>query len=68
MSLVCVTGGRECCGCMRCQEEPEPIGKCEYCGEDILSGDEHYAIDGEMLHWDCLREWAEKYRVIVRGV
>lgn len=66
MSLTCVKGGRECDGCMGCQVEPEAIGKCDQCHDDIHEDDDRYEMpDGAIIHEDCLREWAEKYRVNV---
>ena len=62
MSLLCVKGGRECDGCMRCQVEPETVGKC-WCGSFIHADEQYYEIDGELIEEDCLRDWAEKYRV-----
>jgi hypothetical protein len=44
-------------------DAPEVIGKC-YCGEDILSNEDYYDIDGELIHEDCLREWAEQFRAV----
>ena len=43
--------------------EAEVIGKCEHCGDDIYEGEDYYDIEGEIIHEDCLREWAEKYLV-----
>lgn len=43
----------------------EVIGKCEHCGDNIYADEDYYDIEGEIIHEDCLREWAEKYRVIV---
>lgn len=63
--MLCVKGGRECDGCMRCQVEPETVVKCAQCGEDIYADEDRYEIDGEIIHEDCLRDWAEKYRVRV---
>lgn len=64
MAMGCIYGGRECDGCMRCQKEPRSIGACSACGEPITTDDEfYYNIEGELVHDDCLREWAEKYRI-----
>lgn len=60
MAMACVNGARECTGCMSCQVSEE-IGTCVECGDPIGYGEEYYDIEGELLHWDCLREWAEKY-------
>lgn len=62
MSLSCVSGGKICNGCMACQVEPEPIGRC-WCGASIHADERYYEIDGVMIEEDCLREWAEQYRV-----
>lgn len=61
MAMLCVNGARECDGCMACQEEPKEIGPCEYCGAPVCEGDEYYDIHGELVHWDCLRDWAKMY-------
>lgn len=61
MSLTCVRGGMECNGCLCCQVEPEPIGKC-WCGDQIHADESYYEIEGVLLHEDCLRDWAKQYR------
>lgn len=43
--------------------EPSVIGKCEHCGDYIYADEDYYDIEGEIIHEDCLREWAEKYLV-----
>ena len=60
MAMTCVHGG-ECTGCMSCQVSEE-IGYCAECGEPIEYGEDHYDIEGEKIHEDCLRDWADKYR------
>lgn len=62
MSFSCVHGGHECNGCMCCQPEPEPIGKC-WCGEPIHADETRYEIGGEIIHEDCLKDWAEQYKI-----
>lgn len=62
MSLTCVKGGKECCGCMACQVEPEVIGKC-WCGSFIHADESYYEIEGVLIEEDCLTEWAAQYRV-----
>ena len=47
---------------MRCQVEPETVGKC-WCGAFIHADEQYYEIDGELIEEDCLRDWAEQYRV-----
>ena len=65
MSIACVKGGSLCDGCGACQGEAEVIGKCEHCGDDIYASEDYYEIEGEIIHEDCLREWAEKFLVRV---
>ncbi len=61
MAMSCVHGGKACDGCMSCQVSEE-LGVCAECGEAIAYGEDYYDIEGELLHEDCLREWAEKFR------
>lgn len=64
MALGCVHGSRECNGCMRCQYVKRyKVGNCEHCSDVIYKDDNYYDIDGEMVHYDCLREWARKFEV-----
>ena len=37
-------------------------GTCSHCGEDVYDYEDYYDIDGELLHDDCLRGWAEQYK------
>lgn len=51
------------------EDERPLLGKCEICGEEIHGGDgwyepdDAYDIDGELICDDCLRKWAEKYKI-----
>jgi hypothetical protein len=47
------------------QQESDTIGWCEHCGEPIYAGEDYYEIYGEIIHEDCLRDWAEKHLVRV---
>lgn len=38
------------------------VGRCCVCEDPIYATEEYYDIDGEMLHDDCLREWAAEYK------
>lgn len=40
-------------------------GECIHCGEAVYDYDDHYDIEGDVLHQECLTGWAEQYR---RGV
>lgn len=62
MAMICVSGCRECTGCMACEAEPQTVGTCEHCNEPIYAWEDHYDIEGELLHDDCLVDWADKYR------
>lgn len=37
------------------------VGYCACCGDEIYEGDDVYEIDGDLIHDDCLREYAEKF-------
>lgn len=63
MSFPCIRGKHECDGCMLCEKPAKVVGHCEACHEEIYAGEEYYDIEGELVHDDHLREWAEKYRV-----
>ena len=45
------------------ENKPKKIGVCEQCSDPIYEGDDHYDIDGDMVHWDCLTDYMDKYRV-----
>lgn len=61
MAMICKSGARECDGCMACHTDPEPIGRCAVCKEPIYADEDRYDMDGDLLHEDCLAEWARKY-------
>lgn len=62
---ICVSGCRECDGCGRCEQEAEVIGYCVHCDEPVYADEAHYDIEGDLLHDDCLGDWASKYRKTV---
>lgn len=35
--------------------EPESVGKCKLCGEDIVEGEEMVDYYGDLFHFECLR-------------
>lgn len=37
------------------------IGYCACCGGEIYEGEDIYEIDGDLIHDDCLSEYAEKF-------
>lgn len=46
------------------ETKPKSIGVCEHCSDPIFEGEDYYDIHGDMIHEDCLREWAdEQYKV-----
>jgi hypothetical protein len=61
MSLACERFCKVCDGCLECQEEAEPIGKC-WCGDHIHADESYYEIEGVLLHEDCLKDWAKQFR------
>lgn len=61
MAMTCTKGKSECDGCMSCRVA-EHIGYCAECHEPIEYGEEYYDFGDEMIHEDCLSDWAEKYR------
>lgn len=64
MAMTCTNGTRECDGCMECHPEPVVIGECAACGDDIHADEDRYYLpDGEMIHEDCLHDWAKQFRV-----
>lgn len=42
-------------------EPPEDVifAYCDYCGGEIYEGETYYAIDGENICTDCLRDFAD---------
>lgn len=65
MAMTCKNMAAECVGCGACFTEPKPIGRCAACKCSILADEDHYDIEGELVHWDCLSDWARKYRVVL---
>ena len=47
---------------MNCEKEAEIVGICESCREEIRADETYYDIEGDLLHEDCLLDWAWKYR------
>ena len=64
MAMNCVFFG-PCTGCMMCQKEPKEIGRCKVCKEPIYEDENYYDIHDELIHEDCLSDWAQKYLVEV---
>ena len=62
MAMACRRGGSECTGCGRCQPEPKTVGECAACGDLIYSWEDRYNVEGEIIHYECLHDWAEKYK------
>lgn len=56
--MTCVTGAKECDGCMMCQE-PKIVMKSDD-GEPIYYGDIYFDIDGIII----LPEELDKYRKV----
>ena len=41
--------------------EDKPIAYCDYCGGEIYEGETVYSIDGQLIHEDCLHDFADDY-------
>lgn len=54
---MCMYCGRSKCpgGCPGAPE-PQAVGTCVWCGEDIVVGDKVYFIDGSPYHDVCVRD------------
>lgn len=63
MAFTCIHGGKPCDGCGRCEPQPKLVGYCEHCKEAVYRYEDYYDIDGELVHEDCLTDWAKKYLV-----
>jgi len=44
-------------------EPPEDVvvGYCDQCGGEIYEGETVYRIDGQLIHEDCLEDFAKDY-------
>ena len=40
--------------------EPESIGTCKWCQEDITTGEKYVEINGMMIHADCLEDMSAR--------
>lgn len=40
--------------------EDEICGYCDFCGGEIYVGEEVYGINGDIIHEDCLLDYAKK--------
>lgn len=59
MAYMCkIMSGKECDACGECEEQP--VMEDVY-GEEIYRGDKYYSIGGEVVAWDSLRKWMERY-------
>ena len=38
----------------------KPICYCDFCGAEVYSGDLIYRIEGEIIHEECLSDYAEE--------
>lgn len=66
MAYLCVKNpSMECGACGACSPDPEVVGECAACGDLIYAHEERYDIEGELIHADCLTDWAKKYEVII---
>lgn len=66
MAYLCVKNNAvECSGCGGCNAAPQIIGECVECGDLIYDFEGSYDIEGELIHKECLEDWAKKYEVVL---
>lgn len=41
--------------------EDKPVSYCGFCGGEVYEGDTVYRIDGQLIHEDCLEDFAKDY-------
>mgnify|MGYP001053982660 CR=1 FL=1 len=41
--------------------EEKPVAYCGFCDSEIYVGDTVYRIDGQLIHEDCLEDFAKDY-------
>lgn len=41
--------------------EDKVFAMCDCCGGEIYEGEDYYSIDGELIHEDCLHDFADEY-------
>lgn len=41
--------------------EDKPAGYCGFCGGEVYEGDTVYRIDGQLIHENCLEDFAKDY-------
>ena len=39
------------------------IGYCAVCDEAVYDDSDYFDVNGELVHFECLGEWAEQFRV-----
>ena len=62
MAYMCIHGyGKECDGCMRCQESENAfIGYCHGCGVDIYEDDDFKRVVGTIYCVECAEHLEEE--------
>lgn len=38
------------------------VGRCLHCRETVYDYEDYYDIEGDLLHEDCLMDWAAQYK------
>lgn len=44
------------------KEEQVPVGQCACCEAEIMSWDEHYDIEGILVHDDCVLYYLKQFK------
>lgn len=52
MAMICITGCRECTGCMACQAPLEMVETCDICKGPIYKGETYLGlqVEGHQMH------------------
>ena len=53
--MICITGTKECDGCMMCQEAKEVLKADD--GTPIYEGDTYYDVEGIIITEDGIRDY-----------
>ena len=64
MAMICVNGCRECDGCGACDVKNSST-ICAWCGEPISQNENHYNFDGDIVHYDCMRDYVQENFLVI---
>lgn len=38
------------------------VGLCDHCGEAVLNYEDHYGLNGVLVHGECVSDWLEQFK------